>query len=102
RLGRHLGRLRVPHPDLPQVMRRLEIYAAGVGLEVIAERRHNVEDEVRRIFSGGPLAVAAVRAEIAADELLWAAVDGALRPARARQEVLAEVSAPPSRDELPV
>ncbi len=102
RLGRHLGRLRVPHPDLPQVLRRLEIYAAGVGLEVIAERRHNVEDEVRRIFSGGPLAVAAVRAEIAADELLWAAVDGALRPARARQDELVEVSASPSRDDLTV
>jgi hypothetical protein len=100
RLGKHLGRLRVPHPDLPQVIRRLEIFAAGVGLDVLPERRQHVEDEVRRIFSAGPLAVAAVRKELADDDLLWGAVDSAVRPMRARVEDEPEVAEAPAREEL--
>jgi poly-gamma-glutamate synthase PgsB/CapB len=99
RLGKHLARLRVPHPDWREVRRRLEIYAGGVGLAVVDVGLPLLEEELVRIFAGEALEVATVRAELEADSGLRRVFDGALRPARMPASPYPEVVGDASPDD---
>ncbi len=94
RLARLLARARVPSPRPEHVLARIELYAAGAGLELTAEHRASVAQIAARLCAppaGAPVELARVRAEVAA---LLAPLDRALVAPPGRRAPGPEVIAP--------
>lgn len=100
RLGRHLARLRIAHPDWHEVTSRLSFYASGVGLEIDPSGLPALEEEVRRIFAAGSTTVAEIRTELEGDAALRVALVNVLRDGAPPPEGWVECAWPPTPDEL--